>query len=397
MGILPQQSPLHRALGYRKFSGLRQTVLLLDSDYHLHAECRDALCALGHRVLTLKIGGVDGARKASDAMEQLLKALLVHRPDMVLTINHIGFDAHNSIGELLDAIEMPVAVWYVDSPFLLFDGYVLPAPQVSQVFVWDRSYVPILRRLGAEAVTYLPLATDPQKFATQGAPSLRAGFVGSSMAFAEHKWGKLLKASERAAGRQQATALLQDRRFFLSAIAQATPPPDRRMTTLAYATWTATGRYRKQLLASLVNVPLDVFGDADWRTVLPKGRQHPYVPYGPALAAIYRKCICCINATSLQMPSAVNQRVFDAPAAGSLVVTDAQEDLFELFAPDEVCMYASAEELAEKVAYYNVHLSERQGIIERAARRVQAEHTYVHRLKSLMATMQRRWGKQTER
>ena len=46
------------------------------------------------------------------------------------------------------------------------------------------------------------------------------------------------------------------------------------MTALAYATWTATGAYRRGLLRDLVRVPLCVFGDADWSQVLPEARRH---------------------------------------------------------------------------------------------------------------------------
>ncbi len=386
---------LRRALGYAKFRRQKITVLLLDSAYHLHAESRSALRALGHKVVSLKIGGEKGARQASEAMQQLLHALLAHRPDMVLTINHIGFDAHGSVGDLLEAVQMPTAVWYVDSPYLLFDGYFLPAAKVCDVFVWDRAYVGLLRGHGAEAVHYLPLACDVATFGlpqATGTARHGVGFVGSSMAFAEQKWGRRLCAAGRRRGKALMKELLADRAAFVPAAAAARSPPDPQMIELAFATWTATGRYRQGLLQSLRQAPLQIFGDADWQRVLPNCRLHPYVPYGPALAALYRDTDVCINATSLQMPTAVNQRVFDVPATGSLVVCDDQEDLHALFAPQEICVYRDAAELADKVAYFGAHPQARQALVQRARTRIFNEHTYTHRLQQLLTTMQRRWA-----
>ncbi len=396
MTLLAADSPLRRALSYRKFCRAQKTILLLDSNYHLHSECRVALERRGHKVITLLIGGEHGAHDAAAAMRQLLEAMMRHKPDMVLTINHIGFDAHNSMGQLLDEIDMPVAVWYVDSPFLLFDGFFLPAAQVTTVFVWDRSYVPLLLACGAQDVAYLPLACDVQKFCPTAGTTVDVpvGFVGNSMHYAETKWRKMLKKDEQRHGKEMAQGLVDDRQNFLTYLGKPQAPQDRQVTALAYATWMATGWYRKRYLQALAAQHLHVFGDEEWKQVLPAAKRHPYVWYGTPLAQVYGRCACSFNATSLQMPSAVNQRVFDVPAAGGLVLTDAQQDVFELFEPDEITVYRSPEELASLSRYYVTHPTERAQRISRGYKRVHSSHTYEHRVDTLMARMQKRWAAQ---
>lgn len=57
-----------------------------------------------------------------------------------------------------------------------------------------------------------------------------------------------------------------------------------------------------------------------------------------------------VNQTSLQMRDAVNQRVFDCPAAGGFVITDNQPDLHEYFdVTREMVTYDSLGELSDKV------------------------------------------------
>ena len=92
-----------------------------------------------------------------------------------------------------------------------------------------------------------------------------------------------------------------------------------------------------------------------------------------------------LNITSAQMPSAVNQRVFDVPLVGGFVLTDAQSDLQELFEPTELATFHSAEELVDKARYYLHHAQERLRISQAARAKILQRHTYVHRLQTMLA------------
>ena len=63
-------------------------------------------------------------------------------------------------------------------------------------------------------------------------------------------------------------------------------------------------------------------------------KTHPDVDYRSEIAQWYRRIKINLNITSCQMPTALNQRVFDVPACGGFILNDNQTDLKELFSPD---------------------------------------------------------------
>ncbi len=404
MALLTAASPVQRALRYRKFTRPNATVLVFDSGYHLQAECMAALERMGHHVVRIAVAGA-GVCDGRDAMQALVRGLVGSKPDMVLSINHIGFDTDGGMGSLLDAADVPLAVWYVDSPCLIHDGFFLAAPKMTSVFVWDRTYVSVLERCGAQSVSYLPLACDMTRFARSaeaallpapGAPPAAAltpvGFVGSSWRYNAHKWRATLTAEAIAAAAPMTRALQRSPGAFSQLLGTPRPTPDRRMSQLAYATFMATGARRNRLLARFDDDELTVVGDAGWREILPKVQTRPQVIYGPALAAVYRQFAVNLNITSLQMPTAVNQRVFDVPAAGAFVLTDHQDDLEELFAPDALAVFKTGDEMLDMARFFVSRPHLRDGIVARAHACVQARHTYEHRLATLLEHMRRRHG-----
>ena len=99
------------------------------------------------------------------------------------------------------------------------------------------------------------------------------------------------------------------------------------------------------------------------------------------------------NATSQQMKGAVNQRVFDVPAAGGFVLTDAREQLAALFTPGrEAAVYAEPGEIEALARHYLAHPAERERVSRAARERIAAEHTYEHRLAKLALAMKKAFG-----
>ena len=398
--LLASDSALRRALSYRKLQRPRLTVLLLESGYHLQAECRAALMTLGHHVVTLAVSQAGGANTAPAVMQQLLVQLVTHRPDFILCINHIGFDASGTLGELLDAVEMPVAVWYVDSPFFILQRGQIPAPLSTTFFVWERALTAGLQARGATDVHYLPLACDPDKFAHAAAltpPAPQLSFVGDSMEHAQKKWHTRLSKANRQGVATWTNQLLADRKHDLLTHQAAMADNVQFWDMLAAATFAATARYRLRLLQAVPAAALHLFGDAGWRHVLPQAHYRGPVAYGAALAGVYQQSCVNINATSLQMPTAVNQRLFDVPAAGGFLLTDAQADVATHFdLGHEAIVYRDADELADLSQYYLTHASARANIIARAHAAVLARHTYLLRMGSLLTILRARHAPRTQ-
>ena len=142
---------------------------------------------------------------------------------------------------------------------------------------------------------------------------------------------------------------------------------------------------RKELARPCLPLGLETFGDPDgWKELLGEGVPvHGNVDYRTALPEIYRSIAINLNITSCQMPTAVNQRVFDIPLCNGFVLNDDQADLHELFAPDEIAVYSTADELLEKISRFRKHPGERASMAKKARAAVLASHTYGHRLAAL--------------
>ena len=83
------------------------------------------------------------------------------------------------------------------------------------------------------------------------------------------------------------------------------------------------------------------------------------------------------------MPAAVNQRVFDCPAAGGFLLTDAQSDIVRLFGENEVATFATLDECRDKLQFFMHESTARRAIVEAARKRILGEHTYAQRLRTI--------------
>ena len=92
------------------------------------------------------------------------------------------------------------------------------------------------------------------------------------------------------------------------------------------------------------------------------------------------------------MKGAVNQRIFDVPAAGSFVLTDWRPQMEQLFEPHEMICYREPDEAPHLARHYLANHTERQAVARRARKRVLACHTWAHRLQTLLQHMRQVYG-----
>ncbi|UCD35463.1 MAG: glycosyltransferase family 1 protein, partial [Nitrospiraceae bacterium] len=167
-----------------------------------------------------------------------------------------------------------------------------------------------------------------------------------------------------------------------------------RMDFEAAVTWKATLLYRLGLVKALERFDTVIHGDAGWRTVLDNSRIRigPPLHYYKELPLFYNACAINFNATSRQMPETVNQRVFDVPACGAFILTDHREVLKELFhVGREIITYRHRDEVPEIAKFFLRYPWERERVALRGRERVLKEHTYRHRLRSLIYAMEQRY------
>lgn len=96
------------------------------------------------------------------------------------------------------------------------------------------------------------------------------------------------------------------------------------------------------------------------------------------MAEVYARAKVVFNAC---VARDVNMRVFEALAAGALLVTDEADGLEDLFTPGEhLAVYHDDAEALDLIAYYLEHDDERQKIALAGRRHVLRHHTYDHRV-----------------
>lgn len=395
---------------YPRFRGQQPRLLLLTSQYFLMGEVASACARAGipHHLLALE----DDAIGQAEFVERLLKAVIDFRPDFVLTLNHLGVDREGVLVELLSKLQLPLASWFVDNPHLILHLYKRLVSDLTTLFTWDADNIPTLRAMGFAHVFHLPLGTDPERFHPPASPlptvhpwRARVSFVGNSMVYKVAQRMKaaklprqLLHSYKDVAAAFAASQERSIRTFLLHDMPELGPLYDGLATNeqrLAYETmltWEATRQYRTDCVrATLPHNPL-IVGDKGWKQVFRKvetpWRLHREISYYSELPHFYPFSDINFNCTSKQMKGAVNQRLFDVPATGSFLLTDWREQMEGLFEPgSEVACFHSPEEAADLVRYYIDHPAQRQRVALAARRRVLAEHTWEHRLRTLVTHM----------
>ena len=408
------QRLLDRCRYRRLTSGKAGTVLVVDAGYFIQAESIRGFEQNGWRVIPVPLEPVE------QFIEKLLTAVVMHRPDMLFTVNHLGFDQNGLLTELLEIIGMPVVSWFVDSPAYILLDHNLNASPLVMTPIWEREYQDFLSGFGFQHTFHLPLAGDPGLFHCHSAlsdvrcqPSAvdsytlnQVGFVGDSMINPAMEWReKCVSIPEsRRIINEAAAELVKNRRLkpveLLDDVLNQMPDKNisiNKEEVLTFASaivLEATRQYRHNMVNNFKDADLHIFGDRGWHEYAPPNVViHGGVDYYSELPTLYKSTRINLNCTSMQMPTAVNQRVFDAPLAGGFLLTDHQEDLDILFdMKKETATFSCTDELRELTSYYLAHDSLRETTVRSAYERILNEHTYRHRIEKIIEYARRVFG-----
>lgn len=92
-----------------------------------------------------------------------------------------------------------------------------------------------------------------------------------------------------------------------------------------------------------------------------------------------------VKASELVVPGDfVNPRTFELASCGAFQLVDERALLPEMFHSDELATFTSMPELIERIDHFLAHPDERAAYAARGRERVLAEHTYAHRMQSLI-------------
>jgi len=382
-------------------------VLLLTSQYFLIGELQAACQRLDIEHLLLDFGTKE--MDLDTFVSKMMTTLTSFKPDFVLTVNHLGVDQEGVLSALLEKFDVPLASWFVDNPHLILGTYQNLHDARTVLFSWDADNLESLRNMGFDNVHYLPLGADPNRLVphrTEPVEEWRApiSFVGNSMLSKTIKRIEAAMPSQRLveAGIMVAKAFGESDdscsgRFMVKNFPElredfeALGSPGRKQAFETFLTWQSTLMYRLDCILHLLDFTPLIVGDPGWKELL-KGREkwryHSELSYYDDLPDFYPLSDINFNCTSQQMKGAVNQRVFDVPCCGAFLLTDYRRQVEDLFEPGkEIVFYNHPDEIPGLVDVYLNAPEKRQRIADAARKRILAEHTYDHRMTSLVEIM----------
>lgn len=325
-----------------------------------------------------------------------LRVMEEFRPSLILTINMKGLDTEGILLGNANRLGIPVHTWFVDDPRPIVRAY--PQSQWPQirVWVWEREYREWLMKVGFISPQWLPLAGDPQTFyLANPAPSEQLDLVFTGSAMTGHSLDRIRQAfmwnqavEDQAWRRANELARgARTREHLLYGLDLPFEDQKNRTWLESLILHMASHVKRRQALQPLLKHGLLLAGDpAGWRTTFPgRAPTLPEIDYRHELCFHYQQSRIQVNLTSLQMPTAVNQRVFDVPLAGGLVLNDQQEDLEQLFKRKTQVTFSDPEELKEKALWFLNHPTECRRFSRQQREQILQQHTYVHRLQKIFA------------
>ncbi len=346
------------------------------------------------------------------SIEEMAVATQTLRPEFIAAINY-----RNGLAEFCHARSIDLLSWEIDPTRDRLRPCQAPTAH-ARIFTYRRAQIPEFRAAGFEAVTYLPLATNPKRRfppdleAQDDAERYRAGlvFVGASMAEQARQnrkdflalYKELIKPLPREAGDALIEDLLAEQRkdfsrYIVPELLAARAPDllvaaerkDLRLDPVKLLAEMAAAEKRMSYLAALGRFGVRVWGDGYWRRLTASGARY----MGPAehfheLNYVYAGAAINVDIGRLYQSDMVTMRVFDVLGCGGFILaeySEALEDLFEIGA--ELDAYRTLDELGDKAAWYLAHPDKAQSIARKGYEAVRGRHTIKGRVNQMLASL----------
>jgi spore maturation protein CgeB len=352
--------------------------------------CKDALTELGHNVEVWDVS--------------LFEKSLSTKPDFILCNNHMGLSE-----EMTLKFRIPHACWLEDDPFYWIKKD--SSSPYKLLFVYDKAYIPKLKKMGFERVYFLPLCTDSKRFEEIEASSgliCDVSFVGGSYYKSFEilegffkKWNdpKICEIAKKAITIQSENLSphIYDILEILQEESQWFIPFEDSEGMVMFGrilAGAATSVYRKRIIENLDEFNLHIYGDEGWKKVI-KGNNIKFMGSLPHkdLSKLFVHSKINLNLTTVPLKTTLTRRPFDVLACGGFVLSDYRQGIESLLEIDkEIVCFRDERELKEKLSYFLNHPEERRRIAKMGKKRVLREHTYRHRMEEMVNLVREFFG-----
>ncbi len=257
------------------------------------------------------------------------------KPDLVLTVK-----GESLLPGTINAVRKQGAYavnWMLDEPTGKYypSGKVSNLDEYDQVFSFDRSYIQLIKRLGAPKVDFLPSAVDETLY-TEQIPLGQRNYI-CDISFIGTYWPE-----------------------------------------------------REKLLNAVAGKNLRIYGPG-WNKKLAadsplRSKLQRKIIEGPAACRYFNLSRINVNLTHKQaVDGGINLRIPEILATRSFLMTNELKGLSDLFVPGkELVTYSSPEDFARKVERYLKDPAARDAIAEAGYRKLLAKHTVTHRIRTML-------------
>ncbi len=336
--------------------------------------------------------------------DALMTVLREGRPALYCTINLRGLDKYGKIANILQACDVPVAVWFVDNPWHVLSRIRLPWWRSLYLFVTDCSFVEPLRQHGAKHAHFLPLAAwytatetrnaFEQKKHTNDIETLFVGrsafpdkahfFAGCTVPDILLEYAEMLLSLE-GQGKELPHAQWWEKKLGLTRLW-----PETQIRKVGFGAEICAQKRRTAWLIAAANHNLTVYGDQNWQTLLPTQVtiRNP-VDYYTTLPTLYASATVTLNVTSLLLPKALTQRHFDVWMSGGFLLSDATAglDIFPRYLT-ELMNVSNPTTLQARLSHVHRDTALRHELSFAWQQHLLSHHTYQHRVQEILNHIQ---------
>ncbi len=142
----------------------------------------------------------------------------------------------------------------------------------------------------------------------------------------------------------------------------------------------------------LIDYGLRIYGEGAWNKIYPHYPHETKKLSYPEMYSCWKNSKIIFCYTKKLFLHNVHERIFHILGAGGFPLTDWRKDIDSLFNSDELISYRSWDEALSHIDFYLKNETARMEVVSKGRDRVFAEHTYTHRLQTLLELSARHFG-----
>lgn len=382
--------------------------------YRYNSICEPDIIAimqrLGHTVTEITEEMRNKELDARGQMNLVSAELKKQESQIVFSINFFPV-----VSEVCNIFHIPYVCWIVDSPVMELYSHSI-RNSWNRIFLFDYALYEEFRGENPKGIFYLPLGADYVRLDSlietiteqdRKKYSADVSFIGSLYTekcpynhLKEESWLKgyldgVIEAQTKVYGYNFLEECITDE--VLQQFKEKVPfyhfpekasHNDRAAMAHLYLGNKVTEQERLRLLKRVSEVySLDLYTASDF-SPLPRANYRGLAKSTTEMPKIFHLSKINLNFTSKPIRTGLPLRLWDILGAGGFVLTNFQSEIPEYFeVGKDLDIYASEEELMEKIRYYLEHEKERQAIAESGYRKAKEQYSLELRVKQILKTV----------